>query len=318
MLDIFSIDFFKLLDKSISQMDKMQHVKFMGRKAEGRMIKLKNQWRRREPKHKCKRGKVELLEEKQREGGGGRRGGGEMGREMAPKQKETVAHALKKKKKHALPRCEKCSQTPFLTSKKPQGLARVWPISMSEDEANALIHSNRESTTAGSLNGTVNRHGTANFSRTQVTRTRDQRENQIQKTIKQIDSRTFTQSFRQRCSRSSCYLAPEIPVPVHVHFAFNGTCDVEFSISEVLELATITQPKLALLKETKINCVRLANKDFSEVSELLSTATRTQNQLFAAIMFIFKEAALHFSIFIFIINRDYQQTTSKVPTFYNE
>lgn len=37
------------------------------------------------------------------------------------KQKETVAHM----EKHALPCCEKCSKTPRLTSKKPQGLAKV-------------------------------------------------------------------------------------------------------------------------------------------------------------------------------------------------
>lgn len=37
------------------------------------------------------------------------------------KTKETVTRM----KEHAPPRCEKCSQTPFWTSKKPQGLAKV-------------------------------------------------------------------------------------------------------------------------------------------------------------------------------------------------
>lgn len=36
------------------------------------------------------------------------------------KQKEMVTHM----EKHALPCCEKCRQTPFLTSKKPRGLAK--------------------------------------------------------------------------------------------------------------------------------------------------------------------------------------------------
>lgn len=76
-------------------------------KGEGR--KEKSEWR----------GEVELLEKDR----GGKRSekARRNGARNGTKQKEPVTHT----EKHALLCCEKCSQTPFLTSKKPQGLVKV-------------------------------------------------------------------------------------------------------------------------------------------------------------------------------------------------